>query len=231
MYTKILIPKKASQTEPNYPGSTDFNKAIESILLKLSCPYHWDLFTYITAMSGLTLSEAQKSLIVGSVKLRKLRKRQYFLQEGDICKYIGFITKGSTRMFSVNERGQESIVAFGLEHSWIADFSSFNGSNCSKYNIEATENTEMVVMNLDQLTGLIEEIPAFAIMFNQYQLQQMIYSQKRINAALSMTAEERYYDLLTNSPQYSQRFSQNMLACYLGVKPETLSRIRKCQSK
>lgn len=178
-------------------------------------------------MSGLALTEQHKSLIVESVKLKKLRKRQYFLQEGDVCKYIGFLIKGATRMFSINERGQESILAFGLENSWIADHESFNQSDCSGYHIEALEDVEMLIMSLSQMSVLMTAIPAFAITFNRYQMQQMIYNQKRINAALSMTAEERYYDLLNCSPQYAQRFSQNMLACYLGVKPETLSRIRK----
>ncbi|QEM14474.1 Crp/Fnr family transcriptional regulator [Mucilaginibacter rubeus] len=190
-------------------------------------PAHWDLFKYISAVSGMPLNDHHKSLITETVKLKKLRKRQYFLQEGDVCKYIGFIIKGATRMFSVNERGQESIVAFGLENSWIVDQESFKNTDCSAYHIEAMEDTEMLIMNLTQLEYLTGTVPPFAAMYSQFQLQQLIYNQKRINAALSMTAEERYYDLLKNKPQYSQRFSQNMIACYLGVKPETLSRIRK----
>lgn len=227
MYTNNITLQAAAGTEVNFFGNANYEIPSESAVRTLAGPAHWELFKYITALSGISLTEQHKSLIIDSVKIKKLRKRQYFLQDGDVCKYIGFIIKGSTRMFSINERGQESIVAFGLESSWVADHASFDTNDCSCYHIEALENTEMLIMTRAQLGSLMAAVPAFAIMYSQYQLQQMIYNQKRINSALSMTAEERYYDLLRCLPQYARRFSQNMLACYLGVKPETLSRIRK----
>jgi len=227
MYTNSITTENALGMGASCFNNLDHHLPGESTVRTLAGPAHWELFKYITAMSGIPLSDQQKTLIVNTVKIKKLRKRQYFLQEGDVCKYIGFITKGSTRMFSINERGQESIVAFGLENCWIVDQASFNQCDCSGYHIEALEDTEMLILNPSQMEQLMTLIPAFALMFSRYQLQQLIYNQKRINAALSMTVEERYYDLLKCLPQYAQRFSQNMLACYLGVKPETLSRIRK----
>lgn len=208
-------------------GETDYRQADLSTVKTMSGPAHWAFFKYITASTGMALSEQDKAVITDNVKIKKLRRRQYFLQEGDVCKHMGFIVKGSVRMFSVNERGQESIVAFALENSWVSDHDSFNNSASSGFHIEAMENTELLTISCSQLQRMIDQLPVLAIMFRQYQAQQLIAAQKRINTALSMTAEERYYDLLKYKPEYAQRFSQNMLACYLGLKPETLSRIRK----
>lgn len=194
---------------------------------KLIAAPHCALYSFIDRITGVQLSDPEKMMIAESVRYKKLRKRQYFLQAGDICKYAGFIIKGSMRMFSVNNRGQESIVAFGLENCWMGDWESFEGSCCSDFHIEATEDTELLMMTFAQMNQLLACIPAITAMFRNFQSEQLIYSQKRINAALSMNAEERYLDLLKCKPEYGQRFPQNMLACYLGVKPETLSRIRK----
>jgi CRP-like cAMP-binding protein len=197
------------------------------IVKPLSGPSHWTLFNYITSLTGIPLSELDKAVITENVKVKKLRKRQYFLQEGDVCKYMGFIVKGSVRMYSVNERGQETILSFGLENSWVTDQESFNRADYSVFHIEAMEDTEMLIVSGVQMQRMIAQVPVLAVMIREYQVQQLIAAQKRINVALSMTAEERYYDLLKYKPEYAQRFSQNMLACYLGLKPETLSRIRK----
>jgi CRP-like cAMP-binding protein len=223
----------SNQTQHNSLNSfqslieADYRHVDYSNVKTLSGPAHWEFFKHITSVTGIALSDADKALITENVKVKKLRKRQYFLQEGDVCKHIGFVTKGALRMFSVNERGHETIVAFNLEKSWIIDHDSFNNSASSQFHIEAMEDTEMLVINCAQLKYMVTSIPAMAMMFNQYQAQQLILAQKRINAALSMTAEERYHDLMHCQPEYAQRFSQNMLACYLGLKPETLSRIRK----
>lgn len=227
MFSNSITTQNTLAIATRFQGEVDLRSFSESPVRTLAGAPHWALFKYITSMSGIPLTDQHKAMITDNVKIKKLRKRQYFLQEGDVCKYIGFLTKGSTRMFSINDRGHESIISFGLENSWIVDQGSFGNADCSVYHIEAMEDCELLLLNCTQVENLKNNIPAFAAMLSQYQLQQLIYAQKRINAALSMTAEERYYDLLDNQPIYAQKFSQNMLACYLGLKPETLSRIRK----
>jgi|GEM_PF-275844 len=208
-------------------GNSDYSAVGESKIITLASTPHWALFNFISSTTGLVVSAQEKAIIVQNVKIKKLRKRQFFLQESDVCKYIGFITSGSTRMFSVNERGQESIVSFGLENNFIVDPGSFSNNEPSGYYIEALEDTCLLTMSCAQFYTLKTQVPAFSNMFDRYQLNQLIEIQKRINSALSMSAEERYFDLIYTRPDYVKRFSQNMLACYLGVKAETLSRIRK----
>ncbi|MBD1364793.1 Crp/Fnr family transcriptional regulator [Mucilaginibacter sp. ZT4R22] len=184
-------------------------------------------FDYIQEISGKLLSEDDKRLLMAHFKPRKLRKRQYFLQEGDVCKYIGFIVKGSARTFTVDEKGHEHILKLSLENWWLADFESFYLLKPSRFNIEALEDLEVLQSTNAQIEEFLKQIPAFSAMANVISQNYTIANQKRMQAAMSYTAEERYEDLISNYPQFLQRFPQNMIASYLGLSPETLSRIRK----
>jgi CRP-like cAMP-binding protein len=184
-------------------------------------------FDYIQKISGKLLSEDDKLLLMAHFKPRKLRKRQYFLQEGDVCKYIGFIVKGSARTFTVDEKGHENILKLSVENWWLADFESFYLLTPSRFNIEALEDLEVLQSTNAQIEEFLKQIPAFSAMANVISQNYTIANQKRMQAAMSYTAEERYEDLISNYPQFLQRFPQNMIASYLGLSPETLSRIRK----
>ncbi len=184
-------------------------------------------FAYIEEISGKLLSVDDKQLLITHFKPKKLRKRQYFLQEGDVCKYIGFIVKGSARTFTVDEKGHEHILKLSLENWWLADFESFYLLTPSRFNIEALEDMEVLQATHAQIEEHLKHIPAFSAMSNIISQNNTIATQKRVHAAMSYTAEERYEDLVTNYPQFLQRFPQNMIASYLGLSPETLSRLKK----
>jgi len=184
------------------------------------------LFSYITCKTGLSLSDNEKSDIKAVAKGKCFRRRQYLLQEGDICKYLCFIASGAMRMYAVNDKGQESIISFGIEENWIADQESLSLQQPSLYNIEAVEESSVLMVSHLQFRDLACRIPAIDLMLRQHTRQQAIATQKRIHSVISMSAEERYQELSVCHPEYLQRFSQNMLAAYLGIKPETLSRVR-----
>ena len=189
------------------------------------------LFDYIERKSSMKLFEDDRNQIMAKLKPKKLRKRQYFLQEGDVCKYMGFIVKGATRMFAVDERGHEHILHFGLEDWWVGDYESFYLLTPSKYFVEALEEVEMILVTNEQLQELAGTIPAIAAMLDSLNRGAVIANNKRMHAAISFTAEERYEDLARTYPHFFQRFPQNMIASYLGISPETLSRIRKMAVK
>jgi len=184
-------------------------------------------FDYIQDISGKLLSDDDKHLLMAHFKPRKLRKRQYFLQEGDVCKYIAFIVKGSARTFTVDEKGHENVLKLAVENWWLADFESFYLLTPSRFNIEALENLEVLQSTNAQIEDFLKDIPAFAAMQNVISQNYTIANQKRMQAAITYTAEERYEDLVSNYPHFLKRFPQNMIASYLGLSPETLSRIRK----
>ncbi|WP_345950155.1 Crp/Fnr family transcriptional regulator [Mucilaginibacter sp. PAMB04274] len=185
------------------------------------------LFQYIENYSSMTLTKEDQQLIQDAFKHKRLRKKQYYLQEGDISKYIGFVIKGALRMYSVDQKGHEHIVRFGVENWWMGDYESFNMLTPTKFNIDAVEDSDLLLVTNPQIQELQAKVPAVAAMVRMLDQRSNIATQNRIHAAISLTAEERYQHLQDTYPGFLQRFPQNMIASYLGISPETLSRIRK----
>lgn len=183
-------------------------------------------FDYIQKISGKLLSEEDKHLLMTHFKPKNLRKRQYFLQEGDVCKYIGFIVKGSARTFTVDDKKHENILKLAIENWWLADFESFYRLTPSRFNIEALEELEILQSTNTEIEQFLKNIPAFSAMSNIISQNNTIAAQKRIQN-LSYSAEERYEELISEYPYFLMRFPQNMIASFLGLSSETLSRIKK----
>lgn len=157
---------------------------------------------------------------------KKLRKRQYLLQEGDVCKYTAFVEKGILRTFTVDEKGNEPILQFAMEGWWASDLYSFLTEEPSQYHIEAIEDCELLLITKSNWDLLFEKIPAFERYFRILIQNSLIATQRRLMSAMSETAEEKYTNLINNFPGCIQRIPQHMIASYLGITRETLSRIR-----
>jgi CRP-like cAMP-binding protein len=188
---------------------------------------HESLIQYIQNYSSLPLSPAEIETIKNSFIPKKLRKRQYFLQEGNVCKYGGFIVKGAMRQYSVDDKGAEHIVQLYIENYWASDRESAIMLTPSKYFIEAWEDTELLLVTRAELLDLMQKIPSIAQMTRLMDERSFIASQRRLNSAISNTAEKRYAEFIDNYPQFIQRFPQHFIASFLGITKETLSRIRK----
>jgi CRP-like cAMP-binding protein len=158
---------------------------------------------------------------------KKLRKHQFLLQEGEVCKSIAFVVKGCLRWYSVDERGEEHVVQFAIEDWWISDpYSALTGEP-SEYNIDALEDSELLLLEKSAEDRLLLEIPKFERLFRILLENRFVANQRRINATLSTSAEERYLGFLKIYPTIAQRVPQNQIASYLGITPQSLSRIRK----
>jgi CRP-like cAMP-binding protein len=157
---------------------------------------------------------------------KKLRKRQYLLQEGDVCKYTAFVTKGILRSYTIDNKGTEHILQFAFEGWWMGDLYSFLTDEPSMYNMEAIENCELLLISKPSWELLLEKIPAFERYFRILIQNNLIATQQRLMGTLSETAEEKYVKLINNFPGCLQRVPQHMIASYLGITRETLSRIR-----
>lgn len=188
---------------------------------------HKNLLTYINQYSNLPLTSEEEALIEATFQPKKLRKKQYFLQEGDVCKHVGFIVKGAMRQYSVDDKGVEHIVHLYIENYWAGDRESSIMLTPSKYNIDAWEDTEMLIITRAEMLDLMEKIPALVKMIRLMDERNAIANQRRLSSTISNTAEKRYEEFAENHPQFIQRFPQHIIASFLGITKETLSRIRK----
>lgn len=157
---------------------------------------------------------------------KKLRKRQFLLQEGDICRYTAFVEKGMLRTFTVDDKGNEPILQFSMEGWWVTDLYSYLTDEPSRYNIEALEDCELLLISKPSWNILLEKVPAFERYFRILIQNNLIATQRRLIGSMTETAEEQYTKLIASFPTCLQRVPQHMIASFLGITPETLSRIR-----
>jgi len=185
-----------------------------------------NLIKYFNTYASKSLSGDEIDQIQSFFVSKKFRKRQYFLQEGETCKYISFIIKGSMRQYGVDDKGEEHIINLFIENWWVSDRESLLNQTPSNYFIDAWEDTEVLLVKKNDITWLIDNIPALAEWIRKLDANFAISTQRRISAAISLPAEERYRDLEKTHPEFLQRFPQHIIASYLGINRETLSRIR-----
>jgi CRP-like cAMP-binding protein len=173
------------------------------------------------------LTDEDRELVKSFFIPKKLRKKQYLLQEGDVCKYTAFVEKGSLRSYKLDEKDNEHIIQFAFEGWWIADQYSFLTGEPSDYNIDALEDSELLIITKAQQDKLLDAVPKFERYLRILMQNAIISMQRRLVGSLSLTAEEKYNQLIVTYPNITQRIPQHMIASYLGVTPETLSRVRK----
>jgi len=175
----------------------------------------------------IELTEEEKQLCKTFFAPKKIRKRQYLLQEGDVCKYVAFVEKGMLRSYTIDERGNEHIMQFAFEGWWIADNFSFLTGEPGTYTIDALEDSELLLLSKQAEEDLLRKIPKFERYFRLLLQNNLIATQRRLMSSHSQTAEERYQQLIDGCPTIPQRVPQHMMASFLEITPETLSRIRK----
>lgn len=186
-----------------------------------------NLFDYISNYSKMSITPEEEELIKSQFRPKKLRKKQFFLQEGDVSKYTGFITKGAMRQYYTDDSGYDHVTNLYIENYWATDRESFLNLTPSAYNIEALEDTDLLITTRADMLELIKKIPAIDMMIRVMDDRNAIASQKRISTMINSTAEERYEEFVKSHPQFIQRFPQHQIASFLGITKETLSRVRK----
>lgn len=175
----------------------------------------------------ITLSNDEFESLKSFFIPKKLRKRQYLLNAGDVCQYICFVEKGLLRSFSTDNNANEHVVQFALEGWWISDMGSFLSGDEAVYNIEALEDAELLLLSRRAMDDMLHQLPKMERYFRLLMQNNIVVLQRRIVGTLSLSAEEKYKRMMKLYPDILQRSPQQYVASFLGITPETLSRVRK----
>jgi CRP-like cAMP-binding protein len=175
----------------------------------------------------ILLDKTETDFFVSLLQRKSIRRKDYLLKQGDICRSENFIIKGCLRTYSVDENGFEHIVMLGIEDWWVGDLYSFLTSTPANFYIDALEDTEVLQISKQNLDILYERVPKFEKFFRIIIQNAFIAQQNRINQNLSFTAEQRYLDFIKKYPLFEQRIPQKQVAAYLGMTPVFLSMLRR----
>ena len=181
-----------------------------------------DHFSNYKVLNGKEANDLEKRL-----KERRIKRRQFILQQGDLCKQYTFVVDGCFRMYKVDDKGNEHNLQFAVEGGWIADIGSFHSEIPSELYIEAMEQSVILQIAKEDLLYLYTEHSVFDRIFRVLVENAFVNLQKRVLQNISATAEERYLDFLKNYPKLFNRISNVQIASFIGVTPEFLSKIRK----
>lgn len=161
------------------------------------------------------------------VSVKEFKKNELLLSRGQVCERAFFVEKGLIRFYSIDEEGKEHIVQFALENWFISDRESIYFRRPSEYFMDTIEDTVVVLIDQHFIETASEISPEFRN-YNEYLLQNHIrHLQNRINLLIGASAEKRYLDFIRLYPDLMLRVPQWMIASYLGITPESLSRVRK----
>ncbi len=175
----------------------------------------------------LPLSLEEKAVVESVFKERKVKRRQFILQQGDVCQHYTFVVEGCFKMYLADANGKEHNLQFAIENWWIADIGSLHTEEPSKLYIEALENSLILQIQKEDLLKLYVDCPKFNHIFRVLTENAFVSAQRRILQNISYSAEERYLDFVSRYPYFFNRISNVQIASYLGVTPEFLSTIRK----
>jgi CRP-like cAMP-binding protein len=179
----------------------------------------------------ISLTEDEAGYFISLLKHKIIRRRQFLLQSGDASKYESFVVKGLLRAYTVDKSGYEHVVMFASEGWWISDLYSFLTQTPGTQNIDALEDSEVLQIEKTDLERLYIEVPKFDRFFRILLQNAFVANQQRILASISQTAEEQYLAFVKKYPSLEQRVPQHQVASYLGITPETISRIRRSMLK
>ena len=176
---------------------------------------------------NIHLTSEEIKILQSKFTRKHFRKHQYILQQGELSRFENFIVNGLTRTYEVDEKGQEHILQFGMEDWWIGDMYSFLSGKPSAFNIDCLEDTEVLRITKPNLELLYSEVPKMNQYFRLLLEKALIATNQRIIASLRKTAAERYLEFLEKYPRIDQRVSNHQIASFLGITPQSLSRVRR----
>lgn len=173
------------------------------------------------------INEEDFRFIERSLLKHHVKKKRIILRQGEVNRYLYFVLKGALRSYTIDKLGNEHIIQFAFEDYWVADLSSFITQAPGEIFIETIEDIEVLLLPYHELDILLDKIPALEKYFRHLYQRAYVGLQKRVNTRDSTTAKERYKELITMQPEIAKRIPLLYIASYLGITPESLSRVRR----
>jgi CRP-like cAMP-binding protein len=174
----------------------------------------------------LPLADNEKEALTSRLTERKIKRKQYILQEGETCKYFSYVVEGCFKTYGVDKSGKEHNLLFTAEDDWITDIDSLHKEQPSKLFIEAIEPSTILQISKGDLWYLYTNYPKFDRNFRVIIEDKYIELQNRLLQTFSTTAYQRYESFLEQYPNLANRLPNTQIASYLGITPEFLSKIR-----
>lgn len=176
---------------------------------------------------NLDLEKEDVAALLSQCSRREFAKDEFLLRQGGHSHYVYFVERGLLKQYSVDAKGKEHILMFAPENWFVADRESAYFNRPSLYFIRALEDSSVVLLEEEFINRLAEKSESFLTFNNRLLNNHIRHLQKRITSLLSDTAEERYLTFIRMYPDILSRVPQSMVASYLGIMPESLSRVRK----
>lgn len=182
---------------------------------------------YVFLNTMLDIDERAMTSIVEKCVVKTVKKEEHLLRKGENCKHSFFVENGLLRQYSMDEKGKEHILSFAPERWIVTDRESVYFNQPSAYFIQALETSQVLLLDEDFFELLSKTFPKFTDFNNRLLHNHIRHLKKRIQLLLSAAAEDRYLEFLKMYPDIVNRVPQTMIASYLGITPESLSRVRK----
>jgi CRP-like cAMP-binding protein len=179
----------------------------------------------------IRFEEEEEAIFISSLRIIRVKKKQQIVQPDFICKYRSYVLTGALKAYYVGDDAQEHVIALAIDDWWISDFSSYINQEPATLFVEAIEDSILIQLSFENEQKLYESIPKFERFFRLHAQRAASAMQKRMLSNLSKTAEERYDELATRYPRFLAKFPQYVIASYLGITTQFLSKIRNNKTK
>ena len=178
-------------------------------------------------LEKVNISSEEMELLAPYFRPKSLKRKKDLNRIGEVCRDIAFVTKGSLRAYSIDDKGIEHVSQLALENHWIADLYSLLSGTPSEFAIGAMEDSELLLLSAPDLDRIYLKVPLMERFFRKLLEKAYVTTLQRFNSTISEPADIRYKRLMQNHPDLLQRVPLIHIASYLGITPESLSRIRK----
>lgn len=175
----------------------------------------------------IQLTAADKEIVKAYFIPKILKKKQFLLQEGTVCRHLAFVVSGLLKTYTIDEKGNEHVNQFSPEGWWTSDMNSFFRIQPADYTIDALEDATLLIITVEDFENMTLQVPNMDRYFRLLFQNSLITKERRLVTAHVLTAEEKYRQFLENYPNLINRLPQNLIASFLGLSPETVSRLKK----